>query len=65
MSRVCDICGRSYNKASIINKLRGNYNRCGTKKQRINLQSKIIDGKKTKICVRCIKSLSKKESEKK
>lgn len=59
MSRVCDICGRSYHKASIINKLRGNYNRAGTKKQRVNLQSKVVDGEKKKICVKCMRTISK------
>ncbi len=60
MSRVCEICGRSYHKASIINKLRGNYNRAGVKKQRVNLQSKVIDGKRVKICTKCLKSSLKK-----
>ncbi len=60
MSRVCEICGRSYHKASIINKLRGNYNRAGTKKQRVNLQWKTIEGKKTRICTKCLKSKLKK-----
>lgn len=60
MSRVCDICGRSYNKASIINKLRGNYNRAGSKKQRVNLQSKVINGQKVKVCVKCVRTLGKK-----
>ena len=59
MSRVCDICKKSYHKASIVNKLRGNYNRCGTKKQRVNLQSKVVNGKKMKLCVKCIKTLTK------
>ncbi len=60
MSRVCEICGRSYHKASIINKLRGNYNRVGVKKQRVNLQSKVVDGKRVKICTKCLKSSLKK-----
>lgn len=60
MSRVCEICGRSYHKASIINKLRGNYNRAGVKKQRVNLQSKVVDGKRVKICTKCLKTSLKK-----
>lgn len=63
MSRVCEICKKDYNKASIINKLRGNYNRAGKKKQRANLQSKIIDGKKVSICVKCIRTLSKQKKQ--
>jgi len=63
MSRVCDICEKSYHKANIVNKLRGKYNRAGTKKQKVNLQSKIIDGKKITICVRCLRTLAKKKSQ--
>jgi len=56
MSRVCEICGRDYHKTSIINKLRGKYNRVGVKKQRVNLKWKVIAGKRMKICTRCIKT---------
>ncbi len=59
MSRVCEICGRSYHKANIVNKLRGKYNRAGSKRQLVNLQWKIIDGKKVRICTKCLKSQSK------
>lgn len=59
MSRVCDICGRSYHNANIVNKLRGKYNRAGKKKQRVNLQSKIIDGQRITICVRCLRNRTK------
>jgi len=63
MSRLCDICGKSYHKASIINKLRGKYNRAGKKKQRVNLQSRIIGGKRLMVCVRCLRTLTKKKGE--
>lgn len=65
MSRICDICEKDYHKASIINKLRGRYNRAGTKKQRANLQSKIIDGRRVTVCVSCLRTLMKKKAEKK
>ncbi|MBM3256317.1 MAG: 50S ribosomal protein L28 [Candidatus Moranbacteria bacterium] len=56
MAKVCSICGRNYHKANIINKLRGKYNRAGIKKQRINLKWKVVDGKRVRICTRCIKT---------
>jgi len=65
MSRVCDICKKSYHKANIVNKLRGQYNRCGIKKQRVNLQWKKIDGKKVRVCTKCIKTLTKTPRKKK
>jgi len=61
MSRVCDICGRSYHNANIINKLRGKYNRAGNKKQRANLQSRTIEGKRVTICVNCLRTQMKKK----
>jgi len=64
MSRICDICGKDYHNANIINKLRGRYNRAGNKKQRANLQSKVIDGKKVTICVSCLRTLSKTKAKK-
>lgn len=65
MSRVCEICNKTYNRANIINKLRGRYNRAGMKKQRANLQSKVIDGKKVTICVNCLRTLTKEKAAKK
>lgn len=65
MSRVCDICEKSYHKANVINKLRGRYNRACSKRQRANLQSKTVDGKKMTICVNCLRTLTKKKAEKK
>jgi len=59
MSQVCEICGKSYHKANIVNKLRGQYNRAGSKKQQSNLQRKKINGKKVRVCTKCIKSLTK------
>jgi len=60
MSRVCEICHKNYNQANIVNKLRGKYNRAGKKKQRANLQLKVIDGKKMLVCVNCVRTLMKK-----
>jgi ribosomal protein L28 len=64
MSRVCDICQKSYNQANIVNKLRGKYNRAGKKKQRANLQSKMVDGKRLLVCVNCVRTLLKKSLKK-
>jgi len=61
MSRVCDICGRSYHKANILNKLRGRLNRAGKKKQQVNLQSRIVEGKRMVICVKCLRTAIKKK----
>jgi ribosomal protein L28 len=55
MSRVCEVCGRGP-KAKITRSHAMNITKAV---QRINLQSKIIDGKKTKICTKCIKTMSK------
>jgi len=59
MAKVCDICGKTYNKAQYINKLRGKYNPSGIKIQRPNLQKKKIDGVAMILCTNCIKSMTK------
>ncbi|HMB26072.1 MAG TPA: L28 family ribosomal protein [Patescibacteria group bacterium] len=55
MAKVCDKCGRgprSSNKRS--------HSKIATKrKQYLNLQQKTVDGKKTTLCTKCIKSLAK------
>jgi len=55
MAKVCDKCGRgkafsrSRSKSNIITK----------RTHDINLQSKKIDGKRMRICTKCIKTMSK------
>lgn len=55
MSRTCQICGRG-TRAS---QSRSHSNVATKRKQFINIQSKIIDGKKVKICTKCIKTAAK------
>lgn len=59
MAKVCDVCGKTYNKAQYINKLRGKYNPSGIKIQRPNLQKKKINGVAMVLCTGCIKSMTK------
>lgn len=55
MSKFCDACGRgplsaqSRSKSMIATKRR----------QKVNLQNKTIDGKKVKLCTKCLKSSTK------
>jgi len=59
MSRICDACGRSSNRAN-----NRSHSRVATKRQQhVNLQSKKIDGVKSKVCTRCLKTLTKKQEE--
>ena len=54
MSRTCEICKRGPRSSSNIS-----HSHVHTKrKQYLNLQKKKIDGKVTKICTKCIKSLN-------
>ncbi len=55
MARICERCGRGYNKANS----RSHSNISTIKRQHINLQSKVVDGKRLRICTRCIKTLAK------
>lgn len=55
MSRVCEVCGRGSQSGNTVSHAENKSRR----KFQINLQSKKIDGTKTKICTRCIKTISK------
>lgn len=55
MARKCDLCGRSSTKDAT----RSHSNIKTIKRQYINLQTKIIDGKKTNICAKCLKTMMK------
>ncbi|MFH0928685.1 MAG: 50S ribosomal protein L28 [bacterium] len=55
MSRTCEKCG----KDGLVVQWRSHSNVATRHRQQVNLQSKVIDGKKTKICAKCIKGLAK------
>ncbi|MDD4606932.1 MAG: 50S ribosomal protein L28 [Patescibacteria group bacterium] len=55
MSRQCDVCGRTALRGNI----RSHANNKTKHRQHLNLQSKTLDGKKVKICTKCIKTLNK------
>ena len=55
MSKTCDLCGRGSTKDAS----RSHSNIKTIKKQYLNLQTKKIDGKRMKVCAKCIKTLSK------
>lgn len=55
MPKSCKVCGRGTNTAFNVS-----HSKVKTKRtQKINLQSKKVDGVKTKICARCIKTANK------
>ncbi len=60
--RQCEICKKSYQFANRRVKLRGKYNPTGKHKQKANLQSKKIDGKKMLVCTKCLKTILKKKT---
>ncbi len=55
MSKKCDLCGRSSTKGI----KRSHSNVKTIKRQYINLQTKKIDGKKMKVCSKCLKTMVK------
>jgi len=55
MATKCELCGRGPQKDA----QRSHSNIKTIKRQYINLQSKKIDGKKTDVCTKCIKTINK------
>jgi len=55
MARKCDLCGRGTTKDA----QRSHSNIKTLQKQYVNLQSKKIDGKKMKVCTKCLKTRNK------
>jgi len=55
MAKKCDLCGRSATKGAS----RSHSKIKTLKRQNINLQSKMIDGLKVKICTSCIRTMAK------
>lgn len=54
MSRRCDLCGKGPKKAAY----RSHSKIKTLRRQYPNLQTKTIDGKKRKICTRCLKTIA-------
>ena len=55
MPRTCDICGRK----PLRGNSRSHSNVATARWQNLNIQNKIIDGKKMHVCTQCIKTRSK------
>ncbi|PIV51860.1 50S ribosomal protein L28 [Candidatus Falkowbacteria bacterium CG_4_9_14_3_um_filter_36_9] len=55
MAKKCDLCGRGSTKDAS----RSHSNIKTTKRQHINLQIKKIDGKRMKVCSKCLKTIAK------
>ncbi|HEX8973924.1 MAG TPA: 50S ribosomal protein L28 [Patescibacteria group bacterium] len=55
MSRVCSVCGRGTTSGVS----RSHSNIASKRKFSVNIQSKKVDGKKTKVCTKCIKTQNK------
>jgi len=60
MARKCDICGRGTQVG-----LRRSHSNVATKRKlKINLQAATVNGKRMRICTKCLKTLNKKNSKK-
>jgi ribosomal protein L28 len=55
MAKKCDVCGRGSTKDAS----RSHSNIKTIKRQYVNLQTKTVDGKKLKVCTKCVKTMSK------
>lgn len=55
MAKKCDLCGRGATKGAS----RSHSKIKTLKRQDINLQSKVIDGAKFKICTTCMRTMNK------
>jgi len=55
MSNICQICGRN----AQVGFSRSHSNIASKRKFSINLQSKKVEGKKIKICAKCLKTQNK------
>lgn len=56
MSRVCEKCSRG----GLVVQWRSHSNVATRHKQQVNLQVKKIDGKRMRVCAKCIKSVKSK-----
>jgi ribosomal protein L28 len=55
MAKKCDLCGRGATKGAS----RSHSKIKTLKRQNINLQSRIVDGKKVKLCTSCLRTMNK------
>jgi ribosomal protein L28 len=55
MSRTCQVCGRGTRSSQS----RSHSNIATKRTQKINVQSKTVDGKAVKVCAKCIKTAVK------
>ncbi len=55
MAKKCDLCGRGATKGAS----RSHSKIKTLKRQNINLQTKMIDGLKVKVCASCIRTMAK------
>ncbi len=55
MAKKCDLCGRGATKGAS----RSHSKIKTLKRQNINLQAKMIDGLKVKVCTSCIRTMAK------
>ncbi len=58
MARTCELCGRGTTKDAS----RSHSNIKTLKRQYINLQTKRINGKKMRVCAKCLKTLKKQKA---
>jgi len=58
--KQCSLCGKSYILGGTRKKLRGVFNPTNWSRKRANLQqSRLLDGKRQLLCVKCIRTLSR------
>jgi ribosomal protein L28 len=55
MAKKCDLCGRGSTKDAD----RSHSNIKTVKRQHVNLQNKRVNGKKMKLCTKCLKTMVK------
>ncbi|KKQ51758.1 MAG: 50S ribosomal protein L28 [Parcubacteria group bacterium GW2011_GWD2_38_11] len=55
MSKTCSVCGRG----TIAGNSRSHSNIASKRKFGVNIQTKKVDGKKAKVCTKCIKTENK------
>jgi ribosomal protein L28 len=63
MAKSCAVCGKQSQMSTTRVKLRGKYNPTSKTRRYPNLQwARLADGKRTKVCTRCIKKLVQKRA---
>ncbi|MCL4403820.1 hypothetical protein M1432_00490 [Patescibacteria group bacterium] len=63
--RQCANCGKSFQISGTRIKLRGKFNPTNSGKKKANLQwTRLLGGKRQLVCVKCLKTLTKKSAAK-